>query len=188
MGQLLLFRWACCVSLLLCCVPLIWHWRNKNVPAVFLIIWLSVFNFCSFINSFIWPDDISLLTGWEGGIYCDIQVKVLIAGFTGHLGAMAAIARNLAVILSDDAPVVRTKAIRRRELYKDLALCLAIPIFMMTVHYVVQPRRYILMTITGCTAAVDRSWPTIVLLFMWPPISALLAGYFSGKALRARWS
>ncbi|KAA8910909.1 GPCR fungal pheromone mating factor [Sphaerosporella brunnea] len=179
MGQLYFFRWACCVSLLLCIVPLAWHWQNKNTAACFLIIWLSIFNLCSFINSFIWPDDIAVLTGWEGGIYCDIQIKILIAGFTGHLGAMAAIARNLAVILSDDAPVVRTRAVRRRELYKDLALCLAVPILMMAVHYIVQPRRYTLVAITGCTAAVDRSWPTVVLIFIWPPIVALMAGYYA---------
>jgi pheromone a factor receptor len=182
-GQLIVFRWACCVSLLLCAVPLTWHWRNKNIPACFLIIWLSIFNLCSFVNSFLWPTDFDLFTGWEGGIYCDIQVKVMVAGFTGHLGAMAAIARNLAVILSDDAPVIRTKSIRRKELYKDLGLCLAIPIFMMAVHYIVQPRRYILYTITGCTAVVDRSWPSIALIFIWPPITAIMAGYYAGKSL-----
>jgi pheromone a factor receptor len=137
-------------------------------------------NICSFANSFIWPNDLSIWTGFDGAVFCDIQVKIFIAGTAGMLGAIAAMARSLAKILSDNITVVRTKAVRRRELLKDLCLCLGIPLYMMLVHYIVQPSRYYLYSVTGCTAVVDRSWPSVVLLFIWPPVAALVAGYFAG--------
>ena len=161
-------------------IPLNWHWRNKNIPAIALILWLVPYNLCTWINSFIWPTDISLFTGWEGGIYCDIQVKLLVAGYTGLMVSILAIARNLAKILSDDNPVVQTKAVQRRENIKDLVICLGIPIYMMAIHYVVQPRRYYLYTISGCVAVVDKSWPSIVIIFIWPPITALIASSYAG--------
>lgn len=181
MVVLALYRISCGLSMILCLVPLNWHWRNGNIPAIALILWLVPYNLCTWVNSFIWPDDASLLAGWEGGIYCDIQVKILMAGYTGIITSILAIARNLANILSDDNPIVRTKAVKRRENMKDLVICLGIPIYMMAVHYVVQPRRYYLYTISGCGATVDKSWPSIIIIFIWPPITALVASYYAGK-------
>ncbi|KAF8244745.1 fungal pheromone STE3G-protein-coupled receptor, partial [Wilcoxina mikolae CBS 423.85] len=167
------------LSIILCSVPAIWHWKHNNIPAIFLIIWVNWFTVSCFVDSFIWPDDHALLTGWEGGIYCDIQSKVAVGAFAGNLGAVAAIARNLANILSDNITVVRTKAVRRKELIKDLTLCLAVPILMMITHYFFQPSRYVLYAITGCQAMFDLSWLGIVFHLMWMPIQGVMAGYFA---------
>lgn len=181
MSNLLFFRALSGLSIILCSVPAIWHWQHKNYPAIFLIVWINWFTVSCFVNSFIWPNDHVLMTGWDGGIYCDIQTKVAVGAFAGNLGALAAIARNLANILSDNITVVRTRAVRRKELIKDLLLCLGAPILMMLTHYFFQPTRYVIFAITGCNAIFDLSWLGIVLHLMWTPIQAVLSGYFAGE-------
>lgn len=183
--QIQLFRVLTAISITLSIIPLFWHWTNKNVPAVLLTVWVVISNICLFMNTFIWPNDY-LWETWDGNIYCDIQIKILIACGTGQMGAVAAISRNLANIMSDDISVVQTKRVRRQNLIKDLILCLGIPIYMMSIHYIVQPARYGVYAIVGCMPMVDRSWPSIVLLFIWPPIAALVAAYFSGNSTSPR--
>ena len=176
--QVTIFRVLSALSIGLSLIPLAWHIANKNIPAVFLTVWIVVYNVCILTNSFIWPTD-SLYGTWDGKIFCDIQIKILIACAAGQMGAVAAIMRNLAKIMSDDISVIQTRAVRRRELIKDLVICLLIPVYMMAVHYIVQPVRYTIYAITGCAPTVDRSWPTIVLLLIWPPIAAIICGYYS---------
>lgn len=169
----------CGISIVAGVTPLLWHIKSRNTPAICLIIWLTIFNIFSFINAFIWGGR-NIFTAWDGAIYCDIQVKILIAASAGKMGSVAAISRNLAKIMSDEGQVmVRTKSMKRRMLIQDLLLCFGVPVWMMSVHYIVQPNRYYLFGITGCTPSVDNSWPTVVLLFIWPPIVAIISGYYA---------
>jgi len=139
-----------------------------------------MFNTISFLNAFMWGGDIS--EAWEGKVFCDIEVKFIIAAMTGKMGSIAACARNLATIMRDDLPVVKTRAEKRRQLIIDLLFCFGVPVWMMSIHYVIQPDRYWLIEVMGCTPTVDNSWPSIVLVFIWPPISALMATYFCSKS------
>ncbi|KAF8443509.1 pheromone A receptor-domain-containing protein [Terfezia claveryi] len=138
--------------------------------------WIGMFNTISFLNAFIWSGDI--FKAWDGKVFCDIEIKFIIAAMTGEMGSIAACARNLANIMRDDLPVVKTRAEKRRQLIIDLLFCFGVPVWMMSIHYVIQPGRYWLIEVIGCTPTVDNSWPSIVLVFIWPPISALAATYF----------
>ena len=168
-SELTLFKALCVLSICACCFPLYWHIKTANVPAVCLAVWFIVVNLCNLINVFIWGD-VNIFTAWEGRVFCDIQVKILIAAAAGKMGAVAAITRNLANIMRDDLPVVKTRAMKRRALVEDLMLCFGVSIWMMGIHYVVQPDRYWLIGVKGCTASIDNSWPSIVLVHIWPPI------------------
>jgi pheromone a factor receptor len=177
-----IFRTLTAVSLILCCMPLVWHIRYKNFPAVFLIGWISFFSLSSFVNSFIWPDNDSIQHGWNGKVYCDIQVKLKVAAFAGNLGALAAISRNLARVMSRKT-IGESKSERKRALMQDTMLCVGAPIFMTITHYVVQPNRYDLLPIAGCTVTVAQTWPAVFLQFIWSPIMAVVAAFYSSKYL-----
>lgn len=176
---LALYRVLCGLSVVLGMVPLPLHVKHGNYAAVSLIAWLALSNLASLLNSFFWPDDAATMHGWDGRGYCDVQVKLLLGAFAGTIGSIAALARSVAAILSpDEMRIFRTQRAIRAGRIKGLVLCVGLPAGVMAAHYVVQPNRYYLTTVSGCTPTVFPGWPAIVLLFVWPPISALFAGYY----------
>jgi pheromone a factor receptor len=50
---------------------------------------------------------------------------------------------------------------------------------MMLVYYFVQPIRYFIFGISGCGAAYDASWPSIVAIWMWQPIIITVGSYYA---------
>lgn len=178
-SELTLYKTLSGLAIAASILPLIWHVKSKNLPAICLIMWIGMFNTISFLNAFIWGGDI--FKAWEGKVFCDIEVKFIIAAMTGKMGSIAACARDLANIMRDDLPVVKTRQEKRRQLIIDLLFCFGVPAWMMSIHYVIQPDRYWLIEVMGCTPTVDNSWPSIVLVFIWPPISALVATYFCSE-------
>lgn len=142
-----------------------------------------LFNVIGFINALIWGGD-DFVNSWSGIGFCDVEIKLIVASGSGTMAAAAAISRNLARIMSDNVSVIKTKSVRRRELVQDLLFCFTVPVWMIVVHYIVQPNRYYIIGIIGCQPSVDNSWPTIALIFIWPPIIALIAAYYAGAYLR----
>ena len=164
-------------------IPAIWHYRVNNVAACSLIFYLSIYNFTTFVNTIIWPRD-NYSDWWDGQILCDIEVKLEWPFTTGLACAMACITRNLAIVLDvERANIHSTKAMRYRKLMIDLAICFVIPILQIALHYISQPSRYYISVIGGCTPPYDRSWPTIVLFYMWPTIFSLINCYYASKLL-----
>ncbi|KAK5201574.1 a-factor receptor [Cryomyces antarcticus] len=53
----------------------------------------------------------------------------------------------------------------------------------MIIHYVVQPSRYYLWGISGCSASVDNSWVFIVLIVIPPLLLSLADAYYSGLVI-----
>ncbi|KAI9768481.1 MAG: a-factor receptor [Geoglossum simile] len=131
------------------------------------------------MNSLIWPtSDVS--QWWDGAILCDIQAKLFWASYAGDSGAVAAIMRNLARVMDvDRGALVPTKFQRKREILIELSYCYAYPIFHIATHYIVQSNRYYIFQIVGCTASWDWSWPTIVLIYIWPSIFCLIGSYYT---------
>ena len=175
-----LFTVLCGMSIAAAFIPLAWHIRNRNTSAICLIVWITLFNIFTFINALIWGGP-NIFTAWDGKIFCDIEVKFFIAAGAGVVGSTASISRNLAKVMSNKISVVKTRAVRRRELIKDLAMCLGLPVWMVATHYIVQPSRYYLLATTGCTPTMDNSLPTVFLLFIWPPILSLVSAFYAGE-------
>jgi len=168
------------ISICLDIPPIAWHIKNRNLAATSLLFWIILSNVFNFVNAIIWPTD-DLMSWWHGLVYCDIQVKFMLAATLGITGSLACIMRNLAVVLNTNRTVLTpSKGQRRTRLVMDILLCFGGPIYLMVIHYVVQPNRYYIFAITGCTPSFDRSWPSMVLVFIWPPIMCLLDVYYSG--------
>jgi len=160
-----------------------WHIKNRNLAAVCLIFWIMSANLWNFINPLIWPtDDIST---WYNGVgLCDLEVKLQAAGTVGVPGALACVFRQLAIVLDTDrTTLVPSRAQRHRRIAFEMFFCFFWPIYIMVIHYVIQPNRYYIFAIAGCTPSYASSWPSIVLNFVWPVVLVLVDTYYCGKQI-----
>ena len=179
-----------CFAVILDIAPLVWHIKNRNLPAASLVFWVVLSNVFDTVNALIWPtDDVS--NWWPGFVLCDVEVKLMLATTVGIPGGLACIMRNLALVLDTEGSYLApTRAQRRKRLAFDFFLSIGMPIFSMAIHYVVQPNRYYIFQIAGCMTSLDDSWPTVILVWIWPPILCLICAYYGGKQGdgRTEWS
>ncbi|KAL8897879.1 MAG: hypothetical protein Q9192_002368 [Flavoplaca navasiana] len=166
------------IALALNIPPLVWHIKNRNIAACNLIVWTVIMNLCNFTNAIIWPTD-DVYSWSTGTVLCDIEVKLLLAATFGIPGSLTCIMRILARVLNTErTTLVPTKKQRYTESIVTAMLCFGGPVYAVAIHYVVQPSRYYIMAITGCTVSLDRSWPTMALVVIWPVVLLLAAAYF----------
>ncbi|KAL8848704.1 MAG: hypothetical protein Q9221_006314 [Calogaya cf. arnoldii] len=166
------------IALALNIPPLVWHVKNRNIAACNLIVWTIFLNLCNFINAIIWPTG-DIYNWFTGLVLCDIEVKLLLAATFGIPGSLTCIMRALARVLDTERTIlVPTKKQRYIETIITAFLCFGGPVYAIAIHYVVQPSRYYIMAISGCTVSLDRSWPTMALVVAWPVILCLAATYY----------
>jgi len=169
-------------AIILLIVPFIWHWRLKNIGACSLIFYISLANFFTFINAIIWPTE-DFDSWWDGAGLCDIEAKLKWPYVTGLACATLCITRSLANVLDvDRAELSPTRSSKRRKVAIDLAICFTVPVLQIALHYIIQVNRYYITAIGGCAPSYDNSWPTIVIMFMWPLIFCLVNCYYAGTS------
>lgn len=177
-----------CVTMVINIAPFIWHVKHRNLSAASLVFWLVLMLFFDFINALIWPTD-DIANWFKGFVLCDIEVKLLLGATVGIPGSLASIMKNLAMVLDTDKPIIsRTAAQRRRKLTIDILFSFGFPAYMMAMHYVVQPSRYYIYSIAGCVVSFDDSWPTVVLLWIWPSVLSLIGVIYSGEMNLNLWA
>ncbi|KAL8636725.1 MAG: hypothetical protein Q9228_005912 [Teloschistes exilis] len=166
------------ITLFLDLPPLVWHVKNRNLAASNLIAWTILFNLSSFVNALIWSTD-DIPNWFHGFVLCDIEVKLQLAATFGISGSLACIMRSLAKVLDTKRTVLSlTKKQRNLERAITTLLCFGGPVYVMAIHYVVQPTRYYIIALSGCNISLDNSWPTIALVVIWPVILCLVAVYY----------
>ena len=163
--------------------PFVWHVKNRNLPAASLVFWILLPLSFDFINALIWPTD-DTSKWWCGYGLCDVEVKFLLASTTGLPGSLAGIMRNLALILdTENTVLVQSLTQRRKKLVAEILLSFGFPIYMICIHYIVQPTRYYIFAIAGCVTSFDDSWPTVILVWIWPSLLCFMAAYYSSKSI-----
>ncbi|KAI9713395.1 MAG: a-factor receptor [Chrysothrix sp. TS-e1954] len=169
------------VTLILDLPPLLWHARNRNFAAASLIFWIVLLNFFNFVNAIIWPSDEVLFTPgyYDGAGLCDIEVKIEVGSWAALSGTLASIMWDLAKVMDTDRPIIPSQAEKRRQFALDIILSWGFPIYLMLIHYIVQSNRYYLPSVSGCTPSLDNSWVSIILIFVWPLVLAVLGAYFA---------
>lgn len=173
------------LAIIILIVPFIWHCRLRNIGACSLVFYLSLSNIFTFLNAIIWPTE-DYNNWWNGAGLCDIEAKLKWPCVTGLACATLCITRNLANVLDiDRTEISQTRATRRWKTVLDLAICFAVPLLQIILHYIIQYNRYYILAIGGCTPSFDRSWPTIVIMYIWPLIFCLLNCYYAGMSLAA---
>lgn len=161
------------VATVLLTPPLVWHCKQKNVPAIFLIICFLIGDIMSFINSIIWGTE-DLENTWDGVGYCDVIIKLEIGARIGRVTATAAVALNLYMVLCANNSVFLLEK-SWRKLLIELSICLITPVFVMCTQYYIQYSRYVITPITGCVASYRHTAATIPLYYMWPLIWSVVA-------------
>ena len=167
---------------LLCLLPLIVHLNARNFAAAVLVSSVLIINFLNCINAIIWPTEIAK-EKWPGWGLCDVEIKLYIGCSAAVVGAVACIFRYLAAILDTNRATPQASAgqVRRRR-HVEAILCLGVPVYLMCVHYIVQPGRYDLYELAGCVPSFDNSWPTYVLVLLWPVLLSTVAAIYCGVA------
>ena len=171
------------ISIILLIVPFRFHWRARNTGAWALILVLLIDNIITFTNVLIWPSA-DFANWFNGHILCDIEVRLLAPLNIAYNASLMCIVRSLARVLDVERPDLNpTKGQRRRRLIVDLLICFGIPVVTIGTMYIAQSYRYLIAAVTGCRDVYDASWPTIVLILMWPIIFSLGTLYYTSKPL-----
>jgi pheromone a factor receptor len=169
------------ITVILGIPPFIWHLLQRNVAAASLVLWVILLNLTNFINPILWPRD-NVPEWWKGQVLCDIEVRLFVGSTVALPGALACIMRKLAKVMDTKNIVMApSRAQRVGEAVLEILWCFGFPILLMLIYYIVQPIRYFLWGISGCNAAFDDSWPSVVLVMMWSPIVSLVGSYYSGN-------
>ncbi|KAF2868527.1 pheromone A receptor-domain-containing protein [Massariosphaeria phaeospora] len=160
--------------------PMLWHFSQRNVAAGSLILWIIMINLLNSINPLIWPRD-NVQEWWDGNVYCDIQVRIQVGANIGLASCTAMIMRKLASVMDTDSITVTTsRNSRLREKALEFVMCWGYPFVMVLLYYIVQPVRYFIFGFSGCTPAFDASWPSIIVAWMWGPITISVAAGYAG--------
>lgn len=161
--------------------PFTWHFRNRNLGACALIVCLFTLNIFTFVNAIIWPNE-DFASWWNGHGLCDLEAKLLWPLYTGIPCSIICITRSLASVLRvDQANLRTTQRQRRRKLCIDCMICFFVPFLQLILHGVIQPNRYFIVAIGGCAPSFDESWPTIIIMYMWPEVFAITLCCYCGK-------
>ncbi|KTW31534.1 hypothetical protein T552_00176 [Pneumocystis carinii B80] len=171
----------CLIGFLCSIIPSIWHWKYRNVAPLCLIFWVSSTNLVYFINSIIWYNGSE--TSYRGDLYCDIVTKLILGSVTGELGATAAITHYLSKIMKPSYSFLQSKITRRNQAIEDLLFSFGPPIMIMSLHYIVQPARYVIDGTSGCMPWTDRSWLAVAIVLLWPPVFGSISAYYSVKVI-----
>ncbi|KAF2005461.1 STE3-domain-containing protein [Amniculicola lignicola CBS 123094] len=165
---------------LLCIPPFIWHWSQRNIAAASLILWTIVVNFFNSINPLIWPRD-NVDEWWDGNVWCDVHARIQVAITVAMAACVAMIMRRLANVMDTrNITLSPSKNFKRKERALECFWCWGYPLLMVILYWIVQPVRYFIFSISGCLAGFDESWLSIVLVWMWGPITMIVAAYYAG--------
>lgn len=170
------------IALLLLIAPFVVQARGGNIGQCAQFFWISLCNFFTVTNAIIWPN-FNWMDWYNGHGYCDIQAKLFFPTFTGVACATVCITRRLALAVDPNKmQISETRRQRVQAATEDLLICFLFPVLQIALHYVVQYGRYYITAIGGCLASYDNSWPTILIMYIWPLIFSLINCYYSGQS------
>lgn len=162
--------------------PLIWHLRNRNTAAVFMVFWIMLMNFISVLNVIIWPY-IDMRDMYDGQGLCDVEVKLLGGRITGLDAAALCLLRALAAVLDTDKSLLGpSKAQKRSNTAIEMAWCVGLPLLTMILQYIVQFNRFAVIGVSGCQLMSYNSLTSFFLIWLAPMITNAVAVYYASRS------
>lgn len=151
-------------------IPFTLHLRLRNTGAWSLILVLIIGNTLTFLNALIWPN--SDFRAWYNGVgLCDVEAKIIPMLVAALASCTLCIIRSLCHVLDiDRCSINPSRSMKRRGICTDLVICWGVPFLIGCASYVVQPNRYVIVELIGCVDTYATTWPTIVIVSIWPVI------------------
>lgn len=156
---------------------MVFHWKNRNIPACSLILWLIFSNLTGFINALIWSGE-NFSSAFDGVGYCDVLVRLNSGMSSGKLASIACLIFNLYMIIAAETPQFLMGGSKIR-IITNLLMCWFTPILVMGLSYIVQANRYVVVRYRGCAMLVAPTWLSIVLINLWSLLWAIIALLFA---------
>ncbi|KAF9555100.1 STE3-domain-containing protein [Agrocybe pediades] len=156
---------------------------RTSVPSLAIVLWLGGCNLIHAVNAVLWAGNVDI----HIPVWCDIVTKLLLGVNVALPAAILCIARELELVtsyrkISTDQIVIRNRMIL------ELVLCYVVPVIYMSLHIVIQDRRFDLVRDYGCSASSHPS--TVAFLILWIPPLIISAGalvlsgmYVAGRSL-----
>lgn len=166
-----------CIALFMLIPPLVYHAKNKNIPACSLIFWLCFRNLVSFINALIWSSN-DFYNATDGKGYCDLVVRIDSGSSAGELSAITCLIFNLYMIMSTKSHTFFDNS-SKRKITINIMMCWTLPIIVMGTSFAVQATRYVIFRYLGCSAVYDNTYWYIFLVAIWSPICSVIALVFA---------
>ena len=169
------------LGIVLCAVPAYFNWKIPGRPwaTLILIAWIFTGNLLSFIDSIVWGSD-DINNWWDGKGYCDIDSKIKASYNIGVPAAAIGICRFLADATNPNPSQKDLKHSRTKRNIIDFVLGVVLPFANIGLRYIVQPYRYYILGVLGCTSSIDYTWPAILVYFLWSPILCFVAAVYAG--------
>jgi pheromone a factor receptor len=170
-----------CLGFLLCIPPAYFNWKIASRPWATLIFigWIFTLNLIEFMDSIIWSSN-DTSEWWDGKIYCDINSRIKSVFPIGVPGAAIGICRFLADATNPNPSQNDLQYTVFRRNMIDLFLGIILPLINVGLKYIVNPSRYWIVGVNGCTGITAITWPSIPLYYLWSPILSLIAAFYAG--------
>lgn len=168
------------IGAVLLIAPIIMLWRNRNVPAFQLSVFMLYFCIVNIINPLIWPTD-DAMTWYSGVGFCDVQVRIQGYMSAGIGGNLVCILWSLANALDVSKTVSLTTRQLRLKRFMERMLCFGLPILVSISCYFAQSTRYGIMTISGCFIIEVDSIATLFIYDIWTLVFLAPALYLASK-------
>ncbi|VDB95384.1 unnamed protein product [Peniophora sp. CBMAI 1063] len=165
------------LSILLLVLILPGQIKSHSIPAVTVLCWLFLCSNIHLANSLIWANS----TEVQAAVWCDISTKVLLGAMVAVPGAFFCTSRQLEVLTSTFDHTKMPSL--RRKLLVEVLMCIAVPILYISLHTIVQFRRFSILQDFGCQAAVHDSLPSLMLVWLPPFVISACALLYSVSAV-----
>ncbi|KAJ3785137.1 pheromone A receptor-domain-containing protein [Lentinula aff. detonsa] len=160
-------------------IPFPWHFRARNIGTCSYMLSTGLYSLVEFINSIIWADNVNNIAP----VWCDISVLTIIGASVGITSSTLAISRQLYHISTMNGRST-TPQEKRREIIINCVIAFGIPLLVMALHFVVQPRRFDIFEEIGCQPATFNTVASYILYFMWPVLIGVCSFIYSVLTLR----
>lgn len=142
---------------------------NASIPSVTIIAWLFFCNLIHGVNSLLWSGNQAVhLPHW-----CDVTSVMLLGAMVALPGAFLCISRRLEAITS-----VRNTEEKHGKTHRtvfETIMCLLFPVLYMSLHTIIQDRRFLIVKDLGCQVAVHNSIPALIIVWFPPLCTSIVA-------------
>ncbi|WVR04395.1 hypothetical protein IAU60_001397 [Kwoniella sp. DSM 27419] len=170
--------WAS-AALIIVALPAPWHFRARNIATLSLILWLTLANLCTFVNTIIWKDNYDDCNP----IWCDISSRILLLLNFALPACSLAQMRRLETVASCRRTSLSPRDKKRRTI-EEVVVCLVSPALLVALFVLVQGHRYDIVENIGCVTSTYMSVPALIIRFIVPMVAAIASLVYAVLAVR----